>query len=59
MKDKDELILRHLNFVLFRVYKKVFPAYVQRFGEDLFADAVFILYDKIKTYDLKRQGWES
>ena len=51
--DKDELIMRHLNFVIFRIYKKAFPSYVKRFGEDLFADAVFILYDKIKTYDLK------
>jgi len=52
-KDKDEIILRHLNFILFRIYKKTFPPYVERFGEDIFADAVFILYDKIKTYDLK------
>jgi DNA-directed RNA polymerase specialized sigma subunit len=30
----------------------VFPAYIDRFGEDILSEAVFILYDKIKSYDL-------
>jgi DNA-directed RNA polymerase specialized sigma subunit len=30
----------------------VIPAYVDRFGEDILSEAVFILYDKIKSYDL-------
>lgn len=50
--ETEELILRHVNFIIFRLRKKVFPAYVARFGEEILADAVFILYDKIKTYDL-------
>jgi DNA-directed RNA polymerase specialized sigma subunit len=49
----EELVLRHIGFVIFRIRKKAFPAYVRRFGEDLLSQAVFILYDKIKSYDLK------
>lgn len=52
-KNTDELILRHLNFVLYRICKKSFPAYAKRFGEDLFTEVIFILYDKIRSYDLK------
>jgi DNA-directed RNA polymerase specialized sigma subunit len=49
----DELVLRHVGFIIFRIHKKVFPFYATRFGEDVFAQAVFILYDKIKTYNLR------
>ena len=53
-KEKaEELVLRHIGFVIFRIRKKAFPAYIRRFGEDLLSQAVFILYDKIKSYDLK------
>lgn len=48
----DELILRHIGFINFRLHRRVFPAYVDRFGEDILSEAVFILYDKIKSYDL-------
>ena len=48
----DELVLRHVGFINFRLHKRVFPAYVDRFGEDILSEAVFILYDKIRTYDL-------
>ncbi len=48
----DELILRYVGFIDFRLHKRVFPAYVDRFGEDILSQAVFILYDKINTYDL-------
>lgn len=51
--ETDELILRYVSFVIFRLRKKAFPAYVDRFGEEIISDAVFILYDKIKTYDLR------
>ena len=37
---------------MFRLHKEAFPAYVARFGEDILAEAVIILYDKIKTYNL-------
>ena len=50
--EMDELVLRHVGFINFRLHKRVFPAYVARFGEDILSEAVFILYDKIKSYDL-------
>ena len=50
--EMDELVLRHVGFINFRLHKRVFPAYVARFGEDILSQAVFILYDKIRTYDL-------
>ena len=50
---KDELVLRHINFVIFRIHKITFPAYRARFGEDILSQAILILYDKIKTYDLR------
>ena len=50
---KDELVLRHIGFVIFRIYKIAFPAYRTRFGEDILSQAIFILYDKIKTYNLR------
>ena len=45
--------MRHISFVISRIYKKSFPSYVNRFGEDILSEAVLILYDKIKTYDLE------
>lgn len=50
---KNELVFRHIGFVIFRIYKITFPAYRARFGEDILSQAIFILYDKIKTYDLR------
>jgi len=58
-KKKEELVLRHVNFVIYRIHKKAFPAYVRRFGDDIFSEAIFVLYDKINSYDLgykDRQG---
>ena len=49
----DELVLRHVSFLIFRISKVTFPMYVQRFGEDILSQAVFILYQKIKTYNLR------
>lgn len=49
----DELVLRHIGFVIFRIHKRAFPAYAKRFGEDLFSQSIFVLYDKIKTYNLR------
>lgn len=51
--EADELVLRYVGFINFRLRKKAFPVYVARFGEEIVSDAVFILYDKIKTYDLR------
>ena len=52
-EETEELILRYVGFIMFRLHKKAFPAYVARFGEDILAEAVIILYDKIKTYNLR------
>lgn len=35
-----------------RVLKIVFPALIQRFGEDLLGEAILITYKKIDSYDL-------
>jgi len=52
-KEIEELVLRHIGFVIFRIYKKTFPVYIERFGEEILSEATFILYDKIKTYNLR------
>ena len=44
-KETDELILRHIGFIAFRISRKVFPDYRERFGNDILSEAVFILYD--------------
>jgi len=51
-KETDELVLRHIGFIAFRINRKVFPHYRKRFGQDIFSEATFVLYDKIATYDL-------
>jgi DNA-directed RNA polymerase specialized sigma subunit len=51
--ETEELVLRYVGFIVFRLHKKVFPVYVERFGEEILAQAVLILYDKIKTYNLR------
>jgi DNA-directed RNA polymerase specialized sigma subunit len=51
-KSKDEIILRHVGFLIFRIHKIAFPALIRRFGEDLLEEAILIMYKKIKTYDL-------
>ena len=51
-KSKEELVLRHIGFVIFRIHKVAFPALIQRFGEDLLEEAILIIYQKIKSYDL-------
>lgn len=45
--------MRHVGFVIFRIYKKIFPVYLQRFGEEILSQAIFILYDKIQSYNLR------
>jgi len=51
-KSRDELVLRHLGFLIFRIYKIVFPSLIRSFGEDLLAKAILIVYKKIESYDL-------
>ena len=52
-KKKNELVERHIWFVIFRINKVAFSAYRTRFGEDILSQAILILYAKIKTYDLR------
>ena len=54
----DELILRHIDFIIFRIHKIVFPIYRDRFSEDILSQLVFILYDKIQSYDLNYKDKE-
>lgn len=49
----DELVLRHVSFVIFRIYKRSFPRYIERFGEDILSQSIFMLYEKVKTYNLR------
>ena len=51
--EAEELVLRHIGFVIFRIRKRAFPAYVKRFGEDLLSQGIFLLYGKIQTYNLR------
>ena len=51
-KSKDEVVLRHIGFLIFRIHKKVFPHLIQRFGEDLLEEAILIVYTKIGSYNL-------
>jgi len=51
-KSRDELVLRHIGFLIFRMHKVVFPELIRRFGEDLLAESILIVHKKIKTYDL-------
>ncbi len=51
-QSADELVLRHIGFVIFRLHKRVFPELLRRFGNDLLAEAIPVLYAKIQTYDL-------
>ena len=54
----DEIILRHIGFAIFRIHKITFPIYRDRFSEDMFSQLVFILYDKIQSYDLRYKDRE-
>ena len=51
-KSRDELVLRHLSFIAFRLNIKVFAPYRQQHGEDLFSAAITILYQKVAGYNL-------
>lgn len=51
-KSKDELVLRHIGFLIFRIHKIAFPEFIKRFGEDLLEEAILIVYKKIESYNL-------
>ncbi|MBF0123653.1 MAG: hypothetical protein HQL21_09700 [Candidatus Omnitrophica bacterium] len=50
--EAEEMVLRHIGFVIFRIRRIAFPSYIARFGEDILSQAIFILYEKIQTYNL-------
>ncbi|MEI6049579.1 MAG: hypothetical protein WCS03_11820 [Bacteroidota bacterium] len=51
-ESKDELVLRYVSFLIFRIHKVAFPGLVRRFGEDLLGEAILITYKKIDSYNL-------
>ena len=51
-KSRDEIVLRHIEFLKFRIHRIAFPYLAQRFREDLLGEAILILYAKIESYDL-------
>lgn len=53
LKDSaDELVLRHIGFVMFRLRRKVFRVHLERHGEDLLAATIPVLYQKVASYNL-------
>jgi len=51
-KSRDEIVLRHIRFLIFRISKIVFPCLLRSFGEDLLQETILIIYAKIEQYDL-------
>lgn len=49
----EELVLRHIGFVIFRIHKCAFPAYARRFGEDILSQAIVVLYERVQAYNLR------
>ena len=49
-KSRDEIVLRHVGFVIFRLQRKVFPQHLRRHGPDLLSAAIPVLYQKLKSY---------
>ncbi len=52
-RSAKEIVLRHIGFVIFRLKRKLFSKYLTRFGEDLLTETIFVLYQKVKTYNLR------
>jgi len=57
-KCLNEIVLRHMGFVAFRLHKRGFPEFVRRYGEDLLSESIPILYRHIKSYDLEYRDSE-
>lgn len=51
-KSKNELILRHIGFLIGRIHRIVFHDCQKRFGEVLFSEGILIINAKIRDYDL-------
>jgi hypothetical protein len=48
----NEIVLRHVGFVVFRLHKRGWPDLVRRYGEDLLSESIPLLYRQIITYEL-------
>jgi len=55
----DEIVLRHLGFVAFRMYKRGFPELVRKYGDDLIAESIPLLYRQVHKYDLNYRDAEA
>ena len=51
-KSRDTLVLGHIRFVMWRLRKKIFYRYLVRYGDDMLAGAIPVLYRTVDTYDL-------
>lgn len=51
-ESKNELVLRHIEFLKFRIRRIVFSHLTQRFNDDLLGETILIVYEKIESYDL-------
>lgn len=51
-KCRDEIVLRHIGFIIFRLQRKLLPPYLRRHGPEMLSAAVPTLYGKVKSYDL-------
>ena len=52
VRSKDELLFRHIKFLIFWIHRIVFPDFLQRFGDDLLVEGILILHAKIHDYEL-------
>jgi hypothetical protein len=52
-KSAEEIVMRHIGFVMYRLREIVYPSVLWRLGDDILADAVLMLYGKVKTYNLR------
>jgi len=50
-KSRDEIVLRHIGFLIFRIHRRVFPELIKRLGEDLLEEVIPVVYKKIESYD--------
>ena len=51
-KCRDEIVLRHIGFIIFRLQRKLLPPYLRRHGPEMLSAALPTLYGKVKSYDL-------
>lgn len=53
-ESRDELLLRHVGFIIFRLHRKIFRReHLRRYGEDLLSETIPLLLGKIDSYDLE------